>query len=133
VRQPGPCVYALCEAIIISLSKKISCPRPRCNAMPNEQFFLISYCILIPHSTIQIYMSAQFILSKFFSSHFISSHMSTKFCLTIFISFEHRSTFFISQKLVSTHLGYAVHQNIISNYKICIKYFPILFCILKIL
>lgn len=131
MRQPGPCVHALCETITVSLSKKISCARPRCNAMPNEHFLLILCCFLIPYSRIHIYISSQFISSNFFSSHFISVHISTKFYLIMFISFEHRSTFFT--KLVSIHLGSAIYQNIISNYKNHTKYSPILFCILCIL
>ena len=32
VRQPGPCVRALCEAVAMLLSKNMTCARPRCNA-----------------------------------------------------------------------------------------------------
>ena len=32
VRQPGLCVRALCEAVAVSLSKNMTCARPRCNA-----------------------------------------------------------------------------------------------------
>jgi len=38
VRQPGPCVRALCEVVALLLSKNMTCARPRCNATPNEQF-----------------------------------------------------------------------------------------------
>ena len=47
---------------------------------------------------------------ELFSSHFISSHTSAKFCLPIFISSEHSSTFLTSPQLVSTHLVSSARQ-----------------------
>ena len=106
VRQPGPCVRALCEAVAVLLSKNMTCARPRCNATPSKHFPRTSHCTLhTPHSTRHACTSSHLISSELFSSHFMSSHMSAKFFLVIFMSSERSSTFLISPKLVSTHLG----------------------------
>ena len=111
VRQPGPCVRALREAVAVLLSKNMTCARPRCNATSSKHFPHTSHCILhTPHSTLHTCTSFQLISSELFSSHFMSSHMSAKFFLAIFISPERSSTFLISPKLVSTHLGPSARQ-----------------------
>ena len=38
VRQPGPCVRALCEAVAVLLSQNMTCARPRCNAKSRKDF-----------------------------------------------------------------------------------------------
>ena len=135
VRQPGPCVRALCEAVALLLSKNMTCcAGPRCNATSSEHFLNTSHCTLhTPHSTLELHTctSSQLISSELFSSHFMSSHMSAKFFLTIFISSEHSSPFLISPKLVSTHLGSAARQSTTSYYKACAGYFPVLLCTTK--
>ena len=69
VRQPGPCVRALCEAVAALLSKKITCARPRRNATPNKHFPHISYCTLLtPHSTLHTCTSSQLMSSELFSA-----------------------------------------------------------------
>ena len=111
VRQPGPCVRALCKAVAVLLSKNMTCARPRCNATSSKHFPHTSHCILYtPHSTLHTCTSSQLISSELFSSHFMSSHMSAKFFLAIFMSSQRRSTFLISPKLVSTHLGSSARQ-----------------------
>ena len=70
--------------------------------------------------------------------HFISTHLiwslliSAKFFLAVFISSEHSSTFLISPKLVSTHLGSSARQSTTSYYKACAEYFPVLLCNTKL-
>ena len=129
MRQPGPCVHALCEAVALLLSKNMTCAGPRCNATPSKHFLHTSHCTLhTPHSTLHTCTSSQLISSELFSSHFMSSNMSAKFFLTIFISSENSSTFLISPKLVSTYLGSSARQSTISYYKACAEYFPVLFC-----
>ena len=111
VRQPGPCVRALCEAVAVLLSKNMTCARPRCNATPSKHFPHTSHCTLhTPHSTLHTCTSSQLISSELFSSHSMSSHMSAKFFLAIFMSSERSSTFLISPKLVSTYLGSSARQ-----------------------
>ena len=111
VRQPGPCVRALCEAVAVLFSKNMTCARPRCNATPSEHFLHTSHCTLhTPHFTLHTCTSSQLISSELFSSHSMSSHMSAKFFLAIFMSSERSSTFLISPKLVSTHLGSSARQ-----------------------
>ena len=69
VRQPGPCVRALCEAVAALLSKNITCARPRRNATPNKHFPHISYCTLLtPHSTLHTCTSSQLMSSELFSA-----------------------------------------------------------------
>ena len=38
VRQPGPCVHAVCECVALLPSRNMTCVRPRCNATPSEDF-----------------------------------------------------------------------------------------------
>ena len=46
VRQRGPCVRALCEAVAVLLSKNMTCARPRCSATPSKHFPHTSHCTL---------------------------------------------------------------------------------------
>ena len=88
---------ALCEAVAVLLSKKMTCARPRRNATPSKHFPHTSHCTLrTPHSALHNCTSSQLISSELFSSHFMSSHMSAKFFLPIFMSFKRSSTFLIS-------------------------------------
>ena len=43
MRQPGPCLRALCEAVAVLLSKNMTCARPRCNATPSEDLLHSSH------------------------------------------------------------------------------------------
>ena len=80
-----------------------------CNA--KQHFPHTSHCALhAPHSTLHTCTSSQLISSELVSSHFMSSHLSAKFFLAIFMSSERGSTFLISPKLVSTHLGSSARQ-----------------------
>ena len=111
VRQPGPCVRALCEAVAVLLSKNMTCVLPRSNATSSKHFPHTSHCALhTPHPTLHTCTSSQLVSSELFSSHFTSSHMSAKFFSAIFMSSERRSTFLISPKLVLTHLGSSARQ-----------------------
>ena len=57
VRQPGPCVRALCEAVAVLLSKNMTCARPRYNA---NTFLTLHIALLTPHTP---------------HLHFISTHL----------------------------------------------------------
>ena len=109
VRQPGPCVCALHEAVAVLLSKNMTCARPRCNATPSEDFLRTSHCTLhTPHFT--LHTSSHLKSRELFSPHLSSSRLipslltchRSKFFSTVFISSEHWSTFLISSKFVST-------------------------------
>ena len=63
-----------------------------------------------PTPTLHTCTSSQLISSELVSSNFMSSHLSAKFFLAIFMSSERGSTFLISPKLVSTHLGSSARQ-----------------------
>ena len=82
VRQPGPCVRALCEAVAVLLSKNMTlyASPVQCNVKQA----LSSHITLHPlHFT-----------SELFSSGFMSSsHMSATFFLAIFMSSERSSNF----------------------------------------
>ena len=87
VRQPGPCVCALCEAVAVLLSKNMTCARPRCNATSSKHFPHTSHCTLhAPKSTLHTCTSSQLISSELCSSHSMSSHMSARFFLATFMS-----------------------------------------------
>ena len=57
VRQPGPCVCALCEAVAVLLSKNMTCARPRYNA---NTFLTLHIALFTPHTS---------------HLHFISPHL----------------------------------------------------------
>ena len=54
VRQPGPCVRALCEAVAVLLSKNMTCARPRCNAQSTSQYCCVLQSLhkLLPSTTV---------------------------------------------------------------------------------
>ena len=79
MRQPGPCVRALWEAVAVLLSQNMTCARPRCNATSSKHFPHTSHCTI--HT------------SHLISSGFMSSHMSATFFLAIFMSSERSSNF----------------------------------------
>ena len=74
VRQAGPSVRALCEAVAVLVSKNITCARPRCNATPSEDFLHTSRCTLhAPHFT--LHTSSHPKSCELFSPHLSSSHL----------------------------------------------------------
>ena len=85
VRQPGPCVRALCEAVavlIVLLSKTMTCARLHCNATPSEHLLHTSDIFRLhsspPHFTLRTSTTHS-------TLHLISPH------LQLFSSFAHRS------------------------------------------
>ena len=80
VRQPGPCVRALCEAVAVLLSKNMTCARPRCSATPSKHFPHTSQCITLhtctSHSTLHL-TSNHVRSSHLISALLISSHLSS--------------------------------------------------------
>ena len=122
MRQPGPCVRALCEAVAVLLSKNMTCARPRRNATPSEHFPHTSQCTphtlhfalrtCTSHSTLHLtpnHVSSSHLISSHFVPSLLTCHLS-KFYSTVFISSEHWSTFLISSKLFSTHLSCSARQ-----------------------
>ena len=127
VRQPDPYVRALYELVALLLSKNMPCMRPCCNATSSEHFLHTSHCICTPrtshftlrtslHSSSHLILShliwALLALSHLISALLISSHLFScvlqvgRFLTTVFISFEHWSTFLISSKFFLVHLGF---------------------------
>ena len=117
MRQPGPCVRALCEAVALMLSKNVTCARPWRNATPSEHFPHTSQCTLhtlhfalhtcTSHST--LHLTSNHVSSSHLIPSLLTCHPS-KFFSTVFISSEHWSTFLISSKFVSTHLSFSARQ-----------------------
>ena len=98
VRQPGPCVRALCEAVAGLLSKNMTCARPRCNA---NTFFTLHIALFTPHTphfTLALHLN---------SSHLSSSHLIP--CLPICQLSS--SWLFSCQVLPSTDVYYKSLQN----------------------
>ena len=71
VRQPGPCVRALCEAVAQMLSKNMTCARPRRNATPTSQCTLHTLHFALHTCTCHV-SSSHLISSLLISSHFFS-------------------------------------------------------------
>ena len=100
VRQPGPCVRALCEAVAVLLSKNMTCEQPRCNATPSKHFPHTSHCALHTshlHFTLALHLN---------SSHLGSSHLIP--CLAQ-NTFQYYS---VLQSLQSTSQYYCVLQSL---------------------
>ena len=155
MRRPGPCVRALCQPAAPLLSKNMTCARRGAMQRQANTFITLRTALFTPrtpHFTLALHTPhfRQLISSELFSSHFMLSHMSAKFFLTIFLSSEHSSTFLISPKLVSTHLGSSAlctseslrHRCIYTDeslqntlyykdYKACTKHVPVLLCTTK--
>ena len=109
VRQPGPCVRALCEAVAVLLSKNMTCARPRYNA---NTFLTLHIALLTPHTphfTLALHLN---------SSHLSSSHLIP--CLPI--CQPSSSWLFLCQVLPST----------VSTTKACKNHFPVLLCTTKL-
>ena len=66
VRQPGPCVRALCEAVAVLLSKNMTCARPRYNANTFLTLHIALFTPHTPHFTLALHLN---------SSHLSSSHL----------------------------------------------------------
>ena len=121
VRQPGPCVCALCEAVAVLLSKNMTCARPLCNATSSKHFPHTSDCT--SHLTLALYLN---------SSHLSSSHLFS--CLpTCQLS---SSGLFSCQLLPSTDVYYKSLKNLLPSimlyYKACTKHVPVLLCTTKL-
>ena len=70
MRQPDPCVRALCEPVALLLSKNMTYARPRCNATPSE------HCALTP-------------CTSHFTLHLISPHLSSSHLVSPYLSSSH--------------------------------------------
>ena len=66
VRQPGPCVRALCEAVAVLLSKNMTCARSRYNANTFLTLHIALFTPHTPHFTLELHLN---------SSHLSSSHL----------------------------------------------------------
>ena len=123
VRQPGPCVRALCEAVAVLLSKKMTCARPRCNANTFLTIHIALFTPHTPHFTLALHLN---------SSHLSSSHLIP--CLPICQLSS--SWLFLFQVLPSTDVYYKSLQKPLPSttlyYKACTKHFPVLLCTTKL-
>ena len=66
VRQPGPCVRALCEAVAALLSKNMTCAWPRYNA---NTFLTLHIALFTPHTSILHFISTHLIWALLISFH----------------------------------------------------------------
>ena len=123
VRQPGPCVRALCEAVAVLLSKNMTCARPRYNANTFLTLHIALFTPHTPHVTLALHLNL---------SHLSSSHLIP--CLpTCQLS---SSWLFLCQVLPSTDVYYKSLQKPLPSttlyYKACTKHFPVLLCTTKL-
>ena len=58
VRQPGPCVRALCEAVAVLLSKNMTCARPRYNANTFLTLHIALFTPHTPHFTLALHLNS---------------------------------------------------------------------------
>ena len=108
VRQPRPCVRALCEAVAVLLSRNMTCARPRYNVNTFRTLHIVFFTPHTPHFTLALHLN---------SSHPSSSHLIP--CLPICQLSS--SCLFSCQVLPSTDVYYKSLQN----------YFPALLCTTK--
>ena len=66
VRQPGPCVRALCEAVAVLLSKNMTCAWPRYNA---NTFLTLHIALSTPHTPHLHFISTHLIWALLISFH----------------------------------------------------------------
>ena len=123
VRQPGPCLRALCEAVAVLLSKNMTCARPRYNANTFLTLHIALFTPHTPHFTLALHLN---------SSHLSSSHLIP--CLPICQLSS--SWLFSCQVLPSTDVYYkSLHKALPSTtvyYKACTKHVPVLLCTTKL-
>ena len=123
VRQPGPCVRALCEAVAVLLSKNMTCARPRYNANTFLTLHIAFFTPHTPHFTLALHLN---------SSHLSSSHLIP--CLPICQLCS--SWLFSCQVLPSTDVYYKSLQKPLPSttlyYKACTKHVPVLLCTTKL-
>ena len=123
MRQPGPCLRALCEAVAVLLSKNMTCARPRYNANTFLTLHIALFTPHTPHFTLALHLN---------SSHLSSSHLIP--CLPICQLSS--SWLFSCQVLPSTDVYYkSLHKALPSTtvyYKACTKHVPVLLCTTKL-
>ena len=100
-RPVHACFVRSCCSVVVQEHGLRATP-VQCNV---KQTLFSHFTLHTPRSTLHTCTLSQLISSELFSSHFVSSHMSAKFFLAIFLSSERSSTFLISPKLGSSHLG----------------------------
>ena len=123
VRQPGPCVRALCEAVAVLLSKNMTCARPRYNANTFLKLHIALFTPHTPHFTLALHLN---------SSHLSSSHLIPCLPICQLISFW----LFSCQVLPNTDVYYKSLQKPLPSttlyYKACTKHCPVLLCTTKL-
>ena len=151
VRQPRPCVRALCEAVAVLLSRNMTCARPRYNVNTFLTLHIALFTPHTPHFTLALHLN---------SSHLSSSHLIP--CLPICQLSS--SCLFSCQVLPSTDVYYKSLQKLLPSttlyykklgqstsqyyfvlqslhkahssttlyYKVCTNYFPVLLCTTKL-
>ena len=130
MRQPGPCVRALCEAVAQMLSKNMTCARPRRNATPSEHFPHASQCTL---HTLHFALDTS---SHLKSRELFSPHLSSSYLTPDAFRQKSLSEILCTTKLAqSTSQYYFVLQSLRKAlpsttlyYKACTKHVPVLFC-----
>ena len=151
VRQPRPCVRALCEAVAVLLSRNMTCARPWYNVNTFLTLHIALFTPHTPHFTLALHLN---------SSHLSSSHLIP--CLPICQLSS--SCLFSCQVLPSTDVYYKslpkllpsttlyykklgqstsqyyfvlqslhkAHSSTTLYYKVCTNYFPVLLCTTKL-
>ena len=120
MRQPGPCVHALCEAVAQMLSKNTTPAQCNTKRTLSSHFTVHAShpALRTSHLHFALDTSSHLKSRELFSPHLSSSHLipslltchENKFFSAVFISSEHWSTFLISSKFVSTHLSCSARQ-----------------------
>ena len=118
VRQPGPCVRALCEAVAVLLSENMTCARPRRNATKSEHFLHTSHCTLhTSHFTLHICTShpaLHLISNDVNSSHLISPDLRSSH-LGSYLLTCHLSNFFSTVFIPSQHYPFSFPEVLLNS------------------
>ena len=103
MRQPGPCVRALCEAVAQMFSKNMTCARPQCNATPSEDFPHTSVHASHPALCTSLALCTRHLHSTL---HLISNHVSSSHLISALLISSHLFSHVIkvsSSQLFSSH------------------------------
>ena len=139
MRQPSPCVRAVCKCVALLPSRKMTCVRPRCNATPNENFlhtsqFRHNILHFTSHTSSRLkpHFSNLFFLHKEFFTHRNQEFLHIDFFLhregfthsnpLLTASFWHREVF--------THRSFYI-PNLTENYFYSQQVFTLRNCYIK--
>ena len=132
MRQPGPCVRALCEAVAMLLSKNMTCARPGRNATKSEHVPHVSHCTLhtpprTSHFTLALHQSLQKAHPSTTSYYKACTQDIPLLLCTTKLARSTSQDYFVLQSLHKARPSITLHY-IALYYKASTKYVPVILC-----